>query len=124
MDQDRELPIDLKVYKRPYFETDDTLTTFKIFLLHPQHGAEIGFLDNVTIRYFDDETMNDAQYSYATLNGIRPSQQFDQDLTNLPGGKIETSLNLQGGAIFTVNAYSYFNEQDIKTDGKCIFYLI
>jgi hypothetical protein len=60
MDQDTELPIDLKVYKRPYFETDDALTIFKIFLLHPTHGAEIGFLDNVTIRYFDDETMNDA----------------------------------------------------------------
>ena len=79
-DQDQELPIDLKVFKRPYFETNDTLNTFYIYLLHPQLGAEIGFNDNVTIRYFDDESMNDAEFSYATLNGIRPSQQFNADL--------------------------------------------
>jgi hypothetical protein len=30
MDQDRELPIDLKVFKRPYFEADDELTHFII----------------------------------------------------------------------------------------------
>lgn len=73
MDQDRELPIDLKVYKRPYFETDDRLTLFNVYLKHPYGGAEIGFTDTITIRYFDDESLNDAQFSYPLLNGIRPS---------------------------------------------------
>jgi hypothetical protein len=59
-DQDRLLPIDLKVFKRPYFETDDELTMFTIYLKHPYNGAEIGFINEMTIRYFDDESVNDA----------------------------------------------------------------
>ena len=65
--------IDLKVFTRPYHEIDDELTKFQVFLLHPQHGAEVGYLDRVTIRYFDDESVNDAEYSYPTLTDIRPS---------------------------------------------------
>jgi hypothetical protein len=54
------LPIDLKVYKRPYFETDEKLTTFSVYLMYPTKGAEIGWIDKITIRYFDDESLNDA----------------------------------------------------------------
>ena len=71
-DQVYEYAIEIKVFPRPYFELDDTLTEFQFFLRHPAGGAELGYHKNLTVRYFDDESVFDAQHSYPTLLGIRP----------------------------------------------------
>lgn len=76
MDQDRELPIDLKVFKRPYWEDNDNLTTFMLYLKHPYNDTEIGWISNITLRYFDDESLNDAEFTYPVLEGVRPRDQF------------------------------------------------
>ena len=40
-------------------------------LRNPGGGAELGYHKTVTVRYFDDESVVDAQYSYPVLQGIR-----------------------------------------------------
>lgn len=98
-DQIAEVEIEFKVFKRPYFETDDSLTTFEVYLLHPSEGAEIGWRDNVTVRYFDDESINDAEHTYATLQGHRPFETTD-DWYWTP--------ELQLGVIEPVEIFSYY----------------
>ena len=71
-DQVYEYAIEVKVFPRPYFETDDTLTEFQFFLRHPDGHAELGYHKNLTVRYFDDETVFDAEFSFPTLLNIRP----------------------------------------------------
>jgi hypothetical protein len=63
----------MRVYPRPYFETDDSLTVFYFFLRHPYGDAQLGNVPNCTVRYFDDESVFDAEWSYPAMQGIRRS---------------------------------------------------
>ena len=63
------------MYKRQYYEKDDDLTTFVLYLYNPSQGGELGYQSTMTVYYYDDPlNMNDAYYSYPTLNGLRNSQ--------------------------------------------------
>ena len=69
----------MKVFIRPYFETsndDDekTETTFTFYLEYPTGGAELGYAPNITVRYFDDESVFDAEFSYPKLLDKKPSE--------------------------------------------------
>jgi hypothetical protein len=71
-DQVYEFAIEIKVFPRPYFELDDNMTTFHFYLRNPYGGAELGEKKNVTVHYFDDESVFDAMFTYPTLLEIRP----------------------------------------------------
>jgi hypothetical protein len=61
----------VNVFKRHYYEYDDTLTEFDITLYNPSGGAEIGYHNSLKVLYYDDPIyMNDAISTYTTLNGV------------------------------------------------------
>lgn len=78
-DGDYEHKIEIQVYPRPYFETNDELCLFQFFLRFPYGGAELGYHKTVLVRYFDDEKVFDAEFSYPTLNSFRVSTGLDAD---------------------------------------------
>lgn len=83
-DQVEEVAIEFKVFKRPYYETVDFDTTFKVFLLYPTGGAEIGLQHFQVIRYFDDESITDSEFSYPVLEGVRPHATSEDLFYSLP----------------------------------------
>ena len=103
----------MKVFIRPYFETsndDDTATetTFIFNLKWPTGDAELGYTSSMTVRYFDDESVFDAEFSYPTLLDKRPSQQFDS--SELPHGPHETEIELDTNTNYTVSIFMNYQE--------------
>ena len=96
----------MKVFPRVYFENDDALTEFQFFLRNPDGGAELGYHKNLTVRYFDDESVFDAEFSYPSLLNIRPRDQFADN--SYPAGAFETRIELATGHTFTVSVYMFF----------------
>ena len=117
-----EFAIEVKVFPRVYFETDDTLTEFQFFLRTPDLGAELGYHKNLTVRYFDDESVFDAEFSYPTLLSIRPHEQFDD--SELPAGPHETMIELSTGSTFTVSVFMNYQLDQPKDNGSDKCYLI
>ena len=117
----------MKVFIRPYFETsndddENTETTFVFFLHWPTGDAELGYTPNITVRYFDDESVFDAEFSYPTLLGKRPSGQFEN--SQLPGGPHQTEIQLDAGSNYTVSVYMNYQADMPKENGGDVCYLI
>ena len=72
-DQVREVKIEFRVFPRPLFELDNVVTEFYLRLEYPTGGAQLGKTRDLTIRYFDDESVFDKVHSYATILGVRSS---------------------------------------------------
>ena len=59
-----ELTLTGKVYKRQYVEQNNELATFVLSLFNPSMNSELGYNRDLTLNYFDDEfNMNDAYYT-------------------------------------------------------------
>ena len=82
------------------------MTEFQFFLRNPDGGAELGYHKNLTVRYFDDESVFDAEFSYPTLVEIRPRDQFSDSA--YPEGPHETRIELATGGTFTVSVYMHY----------------
>lgn len=94
------------MFPRPYFELDDALTTFYFYLRNPNGGAELGYDKNVTVRYFDDESVFDAMYTFPKLLEIRPRDQFSD--STYPTGSRETRILLNAGNTYTVSVFANY----------------
>jgi len=65
-----EQSITFRVFKRQYYEPDDTLTTFKFELFNPSTNTELATNSKQVIYYFDDEVLlTDAAATQCKLNG-------------------------------------------------------
>jgi hypothetical protein len=60
------IPLAIKVFKRLYHET--TQPSYKLNLFMPRNGAQIGPQNTQLIYYYDDESLNDVNNTYCTLN--------------------------------------------------------
>jgi hypothetical protein len=67
-----EIFLTIRVFKRQYYEYDDSLSTFAMYLSNPSANTEIGDINQITFFYYDDPlVLNDAYSSYAMLNTTR-----------------------------------------------------
>lgn len=89
---------------------------------HPYGGAELGYHKNVTVRYFDDESVFDAEFTYPSLLGVRPSMQFQDSA--YPQGAHETMIELVSGQIFAISVFTNYQLDLPKTNGEDRCYLI
>ena len=111
-DQITEVKIRMKTFIRPYYETsndddENTETSFVFFLHWPTGDAELGYNPNITVHYFDDESVFDAEWSFPTLKDIRPKDQFAT--SQLPSGPHETEIELDTGTHHTHTVSVFMN---------------
>ena len=87
-----------------------------MFLRYPDGDAELGYYKSVTIRYFDDESVFDAEFSYPTLLDIRPRDCFTD--SEYPEGPHETRIELDTASTYTVSIFMNYQLDEPKNNAE------
>ncbi|CDW86507.1 keratin-associated protein 10- [Stylonychia lemnae] len=107
LDGELEKEIKCKVFKRQYFEDNESQTIFSLHLFNPSYNTEIGYNNRVIIYYYDDEVnMNDAYFTQVTINNLYNNQK---------------ELSMLIGDDNTIRIFSYHGKGTKKTNGNDLF---